>query len=93
MSFYFRPFPKINYDVKKNSSPLLLTDITKRYKIRDILKLAGGLTPNANKKDIIVLKKIIKHEFSHFSLISKIIIIKKKNIHNFNLMKNNVLYI
>ena len=40
---------------------------------------------NANKKDIIVLKKIIKHEFSHFSLISKIIIIKKKNIHNFNL--------
>ena len=26
----------------------------KKYKIRDILKLAGGLTPNANKKDIYI---------------------------------------
>ena len=38
MAFYFRPFPKINYDIKKNGIPLLLTDVTKRYKIRDILQ-------------------------------------------------------
>ena len=38
MAFYFRPFPLIRYDVKKNKLPLLLTNVTARYKIRDILK-------------------------------------------------------
>lgn len=38
MAFYFRPFPLINYDLKKNKLPLLLTNVTARYKIRDILK-------------------------------------------------------
>ena len=38
MAFYFRPFPKIEYDLKKNKLPLLLTNVTARYKIRDILK-------------------------------------------------------
>jgi len=38
MGFYFRPFPKVQYDIKKNNLPLLLTNITARYKIRDILK-------------------------------------------------------
>jgi hypothetical protein len=38
MAFYFRPFPLINYDIKKNKLPLLLTNVTARYKIRDILK-------------------------------------------------------
>ena len=38
MAFYFRPFPKIQYDLKKNKLPLLLTNVTARYKIRDILK-------------------------------------------------------
>ena len=38
MAFYFRPFPKINYDIKKNKLPLLLTNVTARYKIRDVLK-------------------------------------------------------
>jgi len=38
MSFYFRPFPKVSYDLKKNNLPLQLTNITARYKIRDILK-------------------------------------------------------
>ena len=38
MAFYFRPFPKIQYDIKKNKLPLLLTNVTARYKIRDILK-------------------------------------------------------
>ena len=38
MAFYFRPFPLINYDIKKNKLPLLLTNVTARYKIRDVLK-------------------------------------------------------
>ena len=38
MAFYFRPFPKIQYDLKKNNLPLLLTNVTARYKIRDRLK-------------------------------------------------------
>jgi len=38
MAFYFRPFPLIRYDIKKNKLPLLLTNVTARYKIRDILK-------------------------------------------------------
>ena len=38
MAFYFRPFPKIQYDIKKNKLPLLLTNVTARYKIRDVLK-------------------------------------------------------
>ena len=38
MAFYFRPFPKIQYDLKKNKLPLLLTNVTARYKIRDVLK-------------------------------------------------------
>ena len=51
MSFYFRPFPKINYDVKKNNSPLLLTDITKRYKIRDILLQKAAIYYNYTVRD------------------------------------------
>ena len=38
MAFYFRPFPLVRYDIKKNKLPLLLTNVTARYKIRDILK-------------------------------------------------------
>tara|TARA_E500000318_G_C3510627_1_gene192160 strand:+ start:350 stop:925 length:576 start_codon:yes stop_codon:yes gene_type:complete len=38
MSFYFKPFPKVNYELKKNNNPLLLTNITQRFKIRDTLK-------------------------------------------------------
>ena len=38
MAFYFRPFPKIKYDLKKNNLPLLWTNVTARYKIRDRLK-------------------------------------------------------
>ncbi len=38
MAFYFRPFPKVKYDLKKNNKHLLLTNVTARYKIRDELK-------------------------------------------------------
>ena len=43
MAFYFRPFPKIQYDLKKNKLPLLLTNVTARYKIRDILKQRAAI--------------------------------------------------
>ena len=43
MAFYFRPFPKISYDIKKNNLPLLLTNVTARYKIRDELKQKAAI--------------------------------------------------
>tara|TARA_A100001201_G_scaffold121230_1_gene104878 strand:- start:2299 stop:2877 length:579 start_codon:yes stop_codon:yes gene_type:complete len=51
MSFYFRPFPKISYDLKKNNLPLVLTDITKRYKIRDILQQKAAIYYNYTVRD------------------------------------------
>lgn len=39
MAFYFEHFPKVNYDIKKNNKFELLTNITLRFKIRDLLKL------------------------------------------------------
>lgn len=51
MAFYFRPFPKINYDIKKNGIPLLLTDVTKRYKIRDILQQKTAIYYNYTVRD------------------------------------------
>lgn len=33
MSFYFRPFPLVEYDVKKNDKTQLLTNIMSRFKI------------------------------------------------------------
>ena len=38
MAFYFRPFDKVRYSLKKNNNPLLLTNITQRFKVRDALK-------------------------------------------------------
>tara|TARA_R100001126_G_scaffold92847_1_gene62938 strand:+ start:4355 stop:4930 length:576 start_codon:yes stop_codon:yes gene_type:complete len=44
MAFFFRPFPKIFYDVKKNNNnSSVLTNITARYKIRDILKQRAAI--------------------------------------------------
>ena len=51
MAFYFRPFPTIQYDIKKNNIPLLLTDITKRYKIRDILQQKTAIYYNYTIRD------------------------------------------
>tara|TARA_R100001015_G_C4617972_1_gene174375 strand:+ start:537 stop:1115 length:579 start_codon:yes stop_codon:yes gene_type:complete len=51
MAFYFRPFPKTNYDIKKNGIPLLLTDVTKRYKIRDILQQKTAIYYNYTIRD------------------------------------------
>ena len=51
MAFYFRPFPKINYDIKKNNLPLLLTNVTARYKIRDELKQRAAIFYNYTVKE------------------------------------------
>jgi len=51
MAFYFRPFPKISYDIKKNKIPLLLTNVTARYKIRDELKQRAAIFYNYTVKE------------------------------------------
>jgi len=51
MAFYFRPFPQVQYDLKKNGIPLLLTDVTKRYKIRDILQQKTAIYYNYTIRD------------------------------------------
>jgi len=51
MAFYFRPFPQVQYDLKKNGIPLLLTDVTKRYKIRDILQQMTAIYYNYTIRD------------------------------------------
>jgi len=33
MAFYFRPFPLVNYDLKKNKNNTVLTNIMTRFKI------------------------------------------------------------
>lgn len=38
MAQYFFPFPKVEYDLKKNGGTELLTNVTLRFKIRDILR-------------------------------------------------------
>ena len=38
MAHYFRPFPKIDYDLKKNGKPTSLTNITLRFKVTEVLK-------------------------------------------------------
>ena len=44
MAFYFRPFPKIFYDVKKqNNKDSVLTNLTARFKIRDELKQKAAI--------------------------------------------------
>ena len=61
MAFYFRPFPKIDYDIKKNKLPLLLTNVTARYKIRDVLKSKVAiyydyLIKDSDRPDLIAYK-------------------------------------
>lgn len=38
MSFYFKPFPKVRYSLKKNKNFELLTNITLRYKLIEAIK-------------------------------------------------------
>jgi hypothetical protein len=43
MSFYFTPFPTVNYDVKKNGRFEEVTNITLRFKIQDMLRSRASL--------------------------------------------------
>ena len=38
MSFYFENFPEVNYSLKKNFNFELLTNVTVRFKIREVIK-------------------------------------------------------
>jgi hypothetical protein len=51
MSHYFRPFPKINYKIPGVTSTLVVTDITRRFAISDLLKKAGAVYFNYEIKD------------------------------------------
>ena len=36
---YFRQFPKVDYDVRGNNTTVVLTNLTKRVRFRDFVKL------------------------------------------------------
>ena len=61
MSFYFKSFPKVNYELKKNKNPLLLTNITQRFKIRNTLKSFSAiyydyLVQDTDRPDLVAFK-------------------------------------
>ena len=51
MSFYFNNFPLVSYNFKKNNNFELLTNITLRYKIRDIIKSTASIFYEYSVKD------------------------------------------
>lgn len=51
MAFYFDNFPTINYDLKKNGKPTVLTNLFKRYKIVDAFKKQNAVYYNYNVQD------------------------------------------
>jgi len=61
MSFYFRPFPKVDYQLKKNNNPLLLTNITLRFKLRETLKTKAAIyydyiVKDSDRPDLVAYK-------------------------------------
>ncbi len=38
MAHYFQPFPKIDYDIKKNGKSISLTNLTLRFKVTEVLR-------------------------------------------------------
>ena len=61
MSFYFRPFPKVNYQLKKNNNPLLLTNVTLRFKLRETLRTKAAIyydyvIKDSDRPDIVAYK-------------------------------------
>lgn len=51
MPFFFEPFPTVNYDLKKNNKPAVLTNVTLRFKIQEILRSRSAVYYNYNVKD------------------------------------------
>ena len=61
MSFYFRPFPTVRYSQKKNNNFELLTNITLRYKIKELVKRRKSIyydyvVKDSDRPDIIAYK-------------------------------------
>jgi hypothetical protein len=51
MAFYFKEFPTVNYDIDKSNQSLLLTNLTLRFRILDVLKDRGVVFYNYDVKD------------------------------------------
>jgi hypothetical protein len=51
MAFYFRPFPLISYDIKKNNKPVFLTNIMTRFKIVEAFQRQEAVYYNYAVKD------------------------------------------
>ena len=61
MPYLFRSFPKVNYSLKKNKNFELLTNITLRFKVRDIIKNRTAIyfdyvVKDSDRPDIIASK-------------------------------------
>jgi len=61
MSFYFRPFPRVRYSHKKNNNFELLTNITLRYKVKELVKRRRSIyydyvVRDSDRPDIIAYK-------------------------------------
>ena len=74
MSFYFNNFPLVSYNFKKNNNFELLTNITLRYKIRDIIKSTASIFYEYSVKDE-DRPDIIAHKYYNNSTLDWIILI------------------
>lgn len=74
MSFYFKDYPLVNFSLKKNLNTELLTDITVRYKVRDVVKNTAAIFYDYVVKDE-DRPDIIAHKFYNNSTLDWIILI------------------
>lgn len=51
MAYYFRPFPLVSYDVKKNNQPAILTNIMARFKLVEAFQRQEAIYYNYTVKD------------------------------------------
>jgi hypothetical protein len=51
MPFFFEPFPTISYDLKKNGKPEILTNVTVRFKLQNLLSDRSVVFYDYNVKD------------------------------------------
>jgi len=51
MAFFFTPFPTVQYDIKKNGKLEILTNVTVRFKIQEVLNNRTVVAYDYNVKD------------------------------------------
>ena len=51
MAFYFKGFPRVDYDIDKNNKTMVLTNLTKRFTIKDNVKDRGAVFYQYEVKD------------------------------------------